>query len=330
MAQTDSLDQASRALPAGRFSTDFLAERDRVPFIKEEVSKIVSLDIELLDDRPRFVIDRAVIGPATVHAGEITPTSFLRRRPHLRDCNDDFLLHHMVGGWQHVSHRGEEIRVGAGESCLMDNAGAGDVSAPVGGSIICLRLDGAALRALVRHPERSAGRLIARGEPGISLLTAYLRAVLGTRSPLTPELHRSAGLHIIELVATTIGATRDGAAQAEAGGLRAARLNHVLVAIAARACDPRFSVETVATELAVTSRTVQLLLDATGATFSEHVAEHRLRRAWRMLTEPAPRRSIAEIAYEAGFNDLSYFYRAFRRRFGETPAAVRGDRGKLH
>jgi AraC-like DNA-binding protein len=34
-------------------------------------------------------------------------------------------------------------------------------------------------------------------------------------------------------------------------------------------------------------------------------------------------RRIAEVAYEVGFNDLSYFNRSFRRRFGLSPREVR-------
>ena len=35
---------------------------------------------------------------------------------------------------------------------------------------------------------------------------------------------------------------------------------------------------------------------------------------------------ISEIAYEVGFNDLSYFNRAFRRRFGHSPGEARKGR----
>ena len=41
----------------------------------------------------------------------------------------------------------------------------------------------------------------------------------------------------------------------------------------------------------------------------------RVRRALRA----APRPRVAEIAYAAGFNDLSHFNRAFRRLHGCTP-----------
>lgn len=35
-------------------------------------------------------------------------------------------------------------------------------------------------------------------------------------------------------------------------------------------------------------------------------------------------RRISDIAFACGFNDLSYFNRCFRRRFGLTPTAARG------
>ena len=69
---------------------------------------------------------------------------------------------------------------------------------------------------------------------------------------------------------------------------------------------------------------VNHLLEETRQTFSEHVVEHRLRRAWRLLADPNCRLKVASIAFEAGFNDLSHFNRSFRRRFGETPTSVRG------
>jgi AraC-like DNA-binding protein len=49
----------------------------------------------------------------------------------------------------------------------------------------------------------------------------------------------------------------------------------------------------------------------------------RLRRAAELLPRQGGRR-ISEIAFECGFNDLSYFNRCFRRRFGLTPSAARG------
>lgn len=163
----------------------------------------------------------------------------------------------------------------------------------------------------------------------MSLLSSYLH-VFSEAEGVTPELARIFGFHVVDLVASTLGATHDGAAEAEAGGVRAARVRQVLDRIARSACQPSFTIKTVAAELGVTVRTVQILLAETGSTFSEHVAEHRLRRAWRLLANPGSRLAIAEIAYAAGYNDLANFHRAFRRRFGDTPAGVRRSGAAPH
>jgi len=71
-------------------------------------------------------------------------------------------------------------------------------------------------------------------------------------------------------------------------------------------------------------RHAQRLFAQTGTTFTEYVVEQRLLLARRLLGERQHRYSkISTIAYGAGFSDLSYFNRAFRRRFGETPSDTR-------
>ena len=64
-----------------------------------------------------------------------------------------------------------------------------------------------------------------------------------------------------------------------------------------------------------------------GVTYTHFVLWHRLDRALRMLRDPRhAARRIGDIAYDAGFGDLSYFNRAFRRRYGATPSEMRNAR----
>ena len=71
-------------------------------------------------------------------------------------------------------------------------------------------------------------------------------------------------------------------------------------------------------------RYLQKLFATDGTSFSEFVVNQRLANAYRMLMSPLhSHRAISNIAYEVGFNDLSYFNRAFRRRYGLTPTEVR-------
>jgi AraC-like DNA-binding protein len=92
--------------------------------------------------------------------------------------------------------------------------------------------------------------------------------------------------------------------------------------------DPNLSVSAVADRHGLTPRYVHMLFETELLTFSEYVLEQRLDHAWHALMNPVNvGRSIGEIALGAGFGDLSYFNRTFRRRYGNTPSGVRAASG---
>ncbi|WP_461333315.1 helix-turn-helix domain-containing protein [Bradyrhizobium embrapense] len=54
---------------------------------------------------------------------------------------------------------------------------------------------------------------------------------------------------------------------------------------------------------------------------------------WRrllLLHTQGAGRNVSDIAYTAGFNDLSYFHHAFRRKFGAAPAELQMELGRRH
>jgi AraC-like DNA-binding protein len=105
---------------------------------------------------------------------------------------------------------------------------------------------------------------------------------------------------------------------------RHTRLAAILRTIESQSDDPDLSAAAVAALLEITPRYVHLLLEDTGKSFTHHVLERRLERVAVLLRDPQwGHRKVADIAAEAGFTDLSYFNRAFRRRFGRTPSDIR-------
>lgn len=66
------------------------------------------------------------------------------------------------------------------------------------------------------------------------------------------------------------------------------------------------------------------LFEQDGSSFSTYVLAERLAKAHRMLVDQHfAHLSIAQIAHESGFSDISYFNRTFRRQFGSRPSDFR-------
>ncbi|MGL9620527.1 helix-turn-helix transcriptional regulator [Bradyrhizobium sp. U531] len=174
----------------------------------------------------------------------------------------------------------------------------------------------------------NAEDLIARSIPGANPITAmflrYYDLAHVYADKLAPAELDAVSQHLFDLAVLMIGARGDVAEEARARGLAAARLETLKSDILARLDSPALSLTGLSAAHRISPRTVQLLFEQAGITYSGFVLEQRLLRADRLLRNPAMRlRKIIEIAHLAGFHDVSYFHRAFRRRFGQTPDDVR-------
>lgn len=93
--------------------------------------------------------------------------------------------------------------------------------------------------------------------------------------------------------------------------------------------NPALCLEDVAAQQGISSSYVRKLFAAEGAKFASYVLKIRLEKVFQMLADPDSRSlAISAIALKCGFNDISYFNRVFRRRYGCTPSDLRyGRRG---
>jgi transcriptional regulator GlxA family with amidase domain len=119
-------------------------------------------------------------------------------------------------------------------------------------------------------------------------------------------------------------AVSNAAELARSRGLRAARLHAIKAYIVQNLGKTDLSAEAIAEGQRVTARYVHKLFEREARTLSQHVRDQRLARVHGMLTDVRHTgRTISDLAYDAGFLDLSMFNRAFRRRYGATPSDVR-------
>jgi AraC-like DNA-binding protein len=156
------------------------------------------------------------------------------------------------------------------------------------------------------------------------MLVRYLDLARHDSVVTTPALAAAFSDHVTDLLALVLGATRDAAEQAKGRGLRAARLRAVKAEVLKELGRLDLSIDAVARAHGISPRQVQRLFELDGTTFTEFVLRERLALARRLPRTPAnAARPISAIALEAGFGDLSYFNRSFRRRYGATPSDVR-------
>jgi AraC-like DNA-binding protein len=308
------------------FDTDSLHERDRFPiFCEEFIRRHTPLDITRRDDgRPfRAVLELQRAGPVDVSAHFNTPTDLVRSPHLLRDGNDALAIALIRSGSAYQTQRGTDVKLGPGEAIVCDNAYSGSVHFTTDARWSSVLIPRAAIRKLLPRADRLAGATLDRDDVARRLLFGYLGGTLDMdlNGGRVAQLY---GEHIIDLVALALGAEGDAREVVEHRTVGAMRRAAILREIETRAADPRLSADAIASGLDITPRYVRLLLEETGRSFSQHVLERRLDRAAALLRDP--RRDgyrVSAIAFECGFGDLSYFNRAFRRRFGETPSDAR-------
>src|SRR5262245_45741314 len=311
-----------------RFSTTTVPEQRRVEFWREMFGReAVRLDIEAPSNAPfrAEVVMRALPGLRSTSFASF-PAHLERPMSLISDGDDALVLLVSQRGTLAASQRGRAVSLRSGEATLLLH---GEPSAVTHGHI---RFQGlivprAPVAALVTDVEDAAMRPVSRDNATLQLLMGYLKTISGDLAIGQPDLRNLITTHIHDLVAMIIGASRDGAAVAEDRGVAAARLAAIKADIIEHIGREDFDLLAVAERHGVTPRSIQRLFERDGSTFSAFRLEQKLACARRMLDD---RRyagwTIGAIAMGAGFGDLSYFHRVFRRRFGATPSDVRaGD-----
>jgi AraC-like DNA-binding protein len=309
-----------------RFSldTDRWPERDRFQmFCEEFIRRYNRLDIETPDESSfhvSMVLQR--LGQAGIAFSSQSPLSCLRTPELLRDGDDSVSVVLMEYGSAYYAQQSKEWALGPGDAIVCDSAYRGEYTYTSSAKSWCIKVPRAVIKDSLQRDAGPGGLKLDKNDSARRLLYLYLRETLDTDlSGPAARLHEQ---HILDLLALALGGTREAQLVAGDRGLRAARRAAVLREIANRSADTRLTAVTIALTLGITPRYVHHLLEETGKSFTHHLLDRRLERATTLLRKAKWRHHrIVDIAAEAGFTDLSYFNRMFRRRYGATPSDIR-------
>ncbi len=238
--------------------------------------------------------------------------------------SDDVVIAVGLSSGCEVHQLGRLLNLSRGEASVLTASEPAVQKVPTFGEYINVRAPLRAISPLVAGLDTAYGRPIPADNTALRLLTRYIGILEATEALAAPDLRRQAITHIHDLMALAIGATRDAAEIAKGRGVHAARLRIIKEDIAAQLDRADLSVATIAARHRIKPRWIQRLFEREGMTFTEYVLAQRLARAHRLLADPRyASQKISTIAFNVGFGDLSYFNRAFRRRYGAAPSELR-------
>jgi len=312
----------SHALP------ESLSDRQRFGMWRDiHNAQIASFDYGICDDRPFHArLDALSLGPVTIGTMAGTVNSAERSTTNIREDGGEGYCLLINSGTRSMAgtQLGRAFAVERGAAVLVSNSDAVKLVSAGETLWTSVLLPNHALEKPFSNVGDRLALEIDAGNEALALLTGYHKLLASMGSLSSPALVRHAGETVLDLVALATGLKGDAAELAGAKGLRAARLSAILQKIETQYRDPALSARRLASQLGLSARYVNELLHETGHSFTERVLELRLQEALRLLASPQCRAArISDIAYRAGFSDISHFNRSFRQRFGCTPKAAR-------
>ena len=309
-----------------QLSTHGLRERDRFEVFRENFSQyLYQANVENRSDGIfEGSIELLKAGNVGISRIVAPPSAYARTRRHISDSDDALTL--FVGLTRGLAIEQaaivHEFRAGNGFLYLGLIPGGAEAVSPVelwGIKIPAGRVSSASVRGRGLKPMGIPSEL-----PVMKLITQYLNSFATLASSPDPDLCEAFGNHLCDLLMLIVGPNRDSLELIKGRGLKAARTVAVLKTIERDFAFPGLSAEEIGVTLGITARQVHRLLEDTTKTFYEHVLERRLVEFAPAADEPSMRRAHGgRHCTPCGLCGLSYFNRAFRTRFGDTPTGVR-------
>jgi AraC family transcriptional regulator, positive regulator of tynA and feaB len=294
--------------PFGSWADDLAAA-----FVRLEPRKITEHPFE-------GTITRSDAAPIQISCVRATKHSVLRLRSHITQSKDDlcFVNLQLEGVGRYVQ-RGHEQTCGPGDLAVADTTEPFEIANCRDFRLFCFAVPrhllppGFSERPRLPLSATEAGRALSR------TLGGYAELCLNASQPWgIPAL---SGASIVELISHAPRILAEGPSE---------RMNTPVVLsmmldyIDRHSKDPELGAAMLAARFRCSPRYVHRLFSATGQTVGEHINDRRLLACTRNLLDPDYRtKTIAEIAFAAGFRDISHFNRLFKRSNGAAPRELR-------
>ena len=316
------------------FSTEDIRESEQFAYWREALCQTVAaLTPERDEPGPfRAWVHGRAFGGAIVAEGA-APRHRLLRTPadRARIAAPDYVLLLRLATDARYTFGEREMLVREGEGVLVDSMSCRVADYTDGTRCGNIRIPQHLLRPRLAVGDEPLAIHLSREDGLGRLICDYARNVIVGACATAFDTHAVADEaaivnHLCGLLSLSIGATPD-AKEAARVNVAAARLAAIDAYLDVNGADPTLSPASVAARFGISVRYLDKLFERTGRSFMTTLLQRRLATCCAMLSEAdGSRRSIAEIAHDAGFGSLTQFNRRFRATYGLTPRAWRATR----
>jgi AraC-like DNA-binding protein len=228
-----------------------------------------------------------------------------------------------IAGNLRVRHNGHRSRLSPGTGLLLDSTKEGALIFPEEGCrFISLHmprqtfLDAGTGRVRI-------GRPMSQDHPMAEAIWRQVRLfVLEQQGAPLPEdgITKASDALLLSMIQLAFAVPQGESAPTELT-CNAERHAYAIQLIEANLSRPDLSLDWLAAEMRLSARHLQRIFQEQGERFAKAVRDRRLRLAAERLARGGAGTRIGEVAFSAGFRDLSNFNRAFKVRYGMPPRA---------
>lgn len=218
-----------------------------------------------------------------------------------------------------VQQDGRESRIEPGDLFMVDPARPFSIET---GEIVTqsVYMEPEALRSIVPDLDSLTARAIKGGEgPG-----AMFKGLLDVMFAQADSLQEPAADRIADALPYVLSAALAGQGEPSPTRLRAMHKQHILRYLRENLRNHELDANMVARGVNLSTRYIYELFEEDGQPLMKWIWSTRLERCRNDLAAGGlASRTIGEIAYYWGFNDVAHFSRSFRQRYGQSPREFR-------
>ncbi|WP_300460713.1 helix-turn-helix domain-containing protein [Desulfobacula sp.] len=255
------------------------------------------------------------------HIADLSKTGISKLKNHY------FKLHIQNSSIAIARQHGFETILRPGDAMLLDSLYPFQLDFPKNFSSLSVIIPRELLRPMLKDPKAATKRLISNQSPINMAIKHYIHFLL---KACTDQIDSDQSrLYLDNLLGLIVAGTSEGKSSAEKIDSEN-KFSRIKRYINTNLNDPEISPVTVAKQFFISVSYVHKLFKKNHLTFGNYLRTQRLECAAMTLQNKSnDNHTISEVAYHLGFNDLSYFWRLFRKYYGMTPKEYRQRNTKV-